>query len=158
MDENIYRKWDIHIKALALSGAVLSMLWGIYEYRESAQREFKKPFLEEQLKTCKEVTFLVAETVRIKNNKDRFLQLDELSVVYFSTSALFLSHGVLREFRVFIDLVDHCKDKKEINECHHQNMGRYQFNVAKACRNQLVKSWGQDIEHLKENIEKPMSW
>ncbi len=62
------------------------------------------------------------------------------------------------EFRVFIDLVVSCEDKKELNECHYQNMGGYQFNVAKACRNELIKSWNHDMDLLKENIGKPMSW
>jgi len=158
MNEAKYKKSDFILKWLVLLGSGIAFIWGMYEYRENAAREFKKPFLEQQIETCQEVTALVAQIARIENNAKRAEQVDRLSILYFSKAALFLTDEALREFRVFIDLVVGCENKEKINECHYLNMGGYQFNVAKACRNELIRSWNHDMELLKEDIGQPMSW
>ncbi len=158
MNEAKYEKSDFILKWLALFGSVAAFIWGMYEYHENTAREFKKPFLEQQIKTCQDVTTLVAQVARIENNTKRAEQVDNLSILYFSRAALFLTDEALREFRGFIDLVISCENKEKINECHYLNMGGYQFNVARACRNDLIRSWNHDMELLKKDIGEPMSW
>ncbi len=97
MDDAEYKKADIRIKWLVLLGSAAAFIWGVYEYRENAEREFKKPFLEKQIQVCQDVTTLVAQVARIKSNSKRAEQIDKLSILYFSRSALFLTDEALHE-------------------------------------------------------------
>jgi len=158
MEEDKYRKWDLGLKCFAMLGATFAFLWGVIEYRQSDEREYKKEYWLKQLEVCEKVSETVARVSRIKKSVDRAKHIDELSELYFGQAALVLENESLRQFREFIDLVSTCSNKEDINECHYMNMRGYQLNVAKSCRNQLAKSWKVELESLNSEITKPVIW
>ena len=154
MNESKYRTYDVIIKLIVILGSLCAFFWGIYEYRENSEREFKKPYLEMQIQTCVEISELVSSVSRIENNIKRAEKVDELSFLFFGKGALFLSDKALTEFRNFITLIQSCKTKKNINECNNNNMGVFQLNVSNACRNDLINSWENDTSMLVQEIRK----
>ncbi|CAN8139124.1 hypothetical protein THIOSC15_1290066 [uncultured Thiomicrorhabdus sp.] len=151
-----YQKFDLAIKVLLLILSVCGFLYGMYTYKEQSEREFKKPFLAAQITACKEITELVAEVSAIKSIDGRAEYADKLSILYFSRGSLFLNNEALIEFQTFIRAMKECPGKKEINECNHLNLGSYQFNIAHACRNELIKSWSGDLKNLVEELHDPL--
>ncbi len=151
-----YQIFDLIIKGIALSVSASILVYAVYTFKEQSNREFKKPYLVAQIEACKEITKLVAKVSTIKTIEGRAKYSDELSILYFSQAVLFLNDEVLDEFRVFINATKECPGKKEINECHHLNLGGYQRNIAHACRNGLINSWSGEINNLVEEVYHPL--
>ncbi|NOQ94677.1 MAG: hypothetical protein GQ547_08610 [Methylophaga sp.] len=136
-----YQKYDIAIKSLALIISAVIFVYGINSYNDESNRDFKRPFLTAQIEACKKLTEAVA---------------DKLWSLYYSQGALFLNNEALSEYRVFIKAVEDCPGKRTINECHPANFGSYQFNIAQACRNELVKTWGSNPYLWVEELSDPL--
>ena len=151
-----YKKIDLAIKLLILILSVCGFLYGMYTYKEQSDREFKKPFLSAQITACNRITEIVAKVSAIKSIDGRAEYADKLSILYYSQGALLLNNEALSEFRMFIRAVEECPGKKEINECNHHNLGGYQFNIARACRNELVKSWPGELKQWVEELRHPL--
>jgi hypothetical protein len=68
MNDAEYKKADIRLKWVVLFGSTVAFICGMYEYRENAEREFKKPFLEKQIQVCQDVTSLVGNFSLLTGN------------------------------------------------------------------------------------------
>ena len=151
-----YQKYDIASKVVTLGISAILLIYGVHSYKQTSDRELKKPFVTAQIEACREITKLVAETSRIESIDGRFKFKDQLWNLYYSQGMLFLGNEALGEFRNFIFAVEDCKNKKEVNECHHANLGAFQFNIAQACRNQLVTTWGSDPKLWIKKLDDPL--
>jgi hypothetical protein len=81
MTEDLYRRWEVALKAVAIAGLAIGGVVGVAEYLHTAARESQKPFLEKQLAFCAEATGAAAilatsqdEAARARA-KDLFLEM-----------------------------------------------------------------------------------
>ncbi|WP_316168351.1 MULTISPECIES: hypothetical protein [unclassified Bradyrhizobium] len=67
-------RFDGLFKIVAGGGALLTALWGVWQYADTAQREAIKPFLEQRLKRCTEASNAAALIAQPAGAKDQVEQ------------------------------------------------------------------------------------
>jgi hypothetical protein len=80
--------FDRWFKILAGGGALLTALWGIWQYADTAQREAIKPFLELRLKNCTEASNAAALIAQPAGAKDQVEQQANFWRLYWGPLAI----------------------------------------------------------------------
>ena len=87
--------WDVFIKFLGVIGGLVAFLWGIWQFKTSSERDFKKEYYNEQLKamshTVDIISALSSYPDTAKKFKEATLELDKLrsgELVLFSDHEL----------------------------------------------------------------------
>ena len=143
---------DDVLKIVGVFGAILSFLWGVYEWREKSRDdlaarklesellietrriEATKPFLERQLTLYSEATKVAAQVATQGGGENGKKALTRFWELYWGELALVENRSVEAAMKRMGDAL--------ISNASEQELKYASLAVAHACRESLDKSWG----------------
>lgn len=152
MIEGRFRLWDTIIKALGIVGIIPAIIIGVYQHLSNQEKEYKKPFWDEQLKTCVDAANISAKIAASSDDEIPKEDIENLFNVYFGRGALTLDVASLEKLRIIGNRAVRCNNKSEEPDlCTRPNFNGLAFEVAEACRETLATSWELPLKNLGKN-------
>ncbi|MDF0522841.1 hypothetical protein P0R31_37020 [Bradyrhizobium yuanmingense] len=137
------RFWDSFdhwFRILAAGGALLTALWGIWQYADAAQREAIKPFLEQRLKNCTEASTAAARIAQPAPASDQVEQQSIFWRLYWGPLAIVESEAVEAEMVRFGRLLQTSDFARQLQAGHDINpavlneLRQAALRISHACR------------------------
>lgn len=161
MTDYEYKFWDTAIKSAVFLVTIISINIGIEQFSESLEKEYKKPFWEEQLKLCQKavkVTSLLARSER--NGKVDQDKLDALFDIYYGEAPLLMNNETMKLLgemgrRAYLCNNDVYKNKRTENECTGPIFNGHSLDFSESCRDMVIKSSNLPIDVLGSNLLRP---
>lgn len=139
------------IKAASLFALLASGLFAIIQYKDIQEREFKKPFYEEQIKTIGEVFDTLNEVDRASSDIERKNAATKFWMVYHGKASTFLDSKMFAELNVPAEYVAACITKvrkHKIISCENLTASMSAVGFAKVARQQLALGWKQSFDSI----------
>jgi hypothetical protein len=152
MQEHTYRRWDTVIKVVGIFGGLLAVIVGWYQYLNSLDKDYKQPFLNQQLSSCVSATKAAAS---ISLDGDGWIptqKIDHLFEIYFGEAVMTQTRDTLDKMRAIGNTAMRCNASKErTGECSRAVFNGLAFDVAESCRATLGRSWRYKLEDLGQS-------
>ncbi|MDF1691420.1 MAG: hypothetical protein P1U47_03540 [Zhongshania sp.] len=157
MNEENHRYWDTIIKNFGLGLSVLALIFGVYQYKFSIEKDYKKPFWESQLKYCLKVSNAASNIANESSNKKISQEsIDKLFVLYFGEAQLFLDNRTMQYLGEIGSHAVKCNAGAENKDiCNRPVYNGKSMSVAISCRDMLTESWSISLEDLNSNVLNP---
>jgi hypothetical protein len=135
--------WDLDkiLKLIAICGAAVTFMWGLFQYFDGREREADvrrieamKPFLDRQLELYTEATQVTAAIAVSTDTAERTLALQRFWRLYYGELALVEDRSVEAAMVVFGRALQESRDTRELQQL--------ALQLARACRESLAASWG----------------
>lgn len=142
---------DTVIKVVSLFALLVSGLFAIIQYKDIQEREYKKPFYEEQIKTVDEVFETLSEVDRATSDIDRKNAATKFWMVYHGKASTFLDSKMFAELNIPAEYVAACITKvrkSKIISCENFTASMSAVGFAKVARQQLALGWKQSFDSI----------
>jgi hypothetical protein len=155
LNEDKYRSWDILCKIIGFLAVIVTIIIGSCQYSATQEKEYKKPFWSEQLKTCIDASKAASKIAVAADTKIPEKYINDLFEIYFSRGALTLDFKSLTTIRIIGNRAVRCNAGTESSDsCIRPVFNGLAFDVAETCRETITKSWDIPIEKLgKEALD-----
>lgn len=158
-EENLIQKkvsiWSVEniLKFITAVIAVLGFVYGIFQFFEQQERQYRQKIYESQLELYKEVTDLAArialtdyDSVLSYSSKINSQKFDEY---YYGKMILFEDTAVEKAMINFKSIKDNYMAQKPSVKM--RDLQTSCLNLGYACRNSLQNTWGLQLQALSRN-------
>ncbi|MNY42139.1 hypothetical protein D3C86_1770030 [compost metagenome] len=123
---------------------------GSYQYFNSLDKDYKQPFLNQQLQTCVNATKAAASISLDGDDWIPTKKIDHLFEIYFGEAALTQTLDTLEKMRAIGNTAVRCNASKvrKKEECSRPIFNGLAFEVAESCRATLGRSWSYKLQDL----------
>jgi hypothetical protein len=142
----VVRNSGVFALLIASAGAV----FGLIQYYETVQRDFRKPLWEKQLNLYLEATGAAAKLVELPNDHDPIAK-DEYKRSWIKFWELYYGElAVVEDPDVSAAMVNFgtCLRQYQTNECDTVTLKRRSLELAATCRRSVSTSWKQNLREL----------
>ena len=146
--QKLYALFTEHFTVIAL---IISAAFTLYQYKDIQEREFKKPFYEEQINTVSEVFDTLSEVDRATSDIERKNAATKFWMVYHGKASTFLDSKMFAELNVPAEYVAACITKvrkPKIISCENFTASMSVVGFAKVARQQLALGWKQSFDSI----------
>lgn len=155
------KKVDIEtlIKVGGISLTLVTLLIGIYQYKEGLDREFRKSFYSQQIEVynelldiCSRISSYDVDSVNTVN----FLQIEnKLKEIYYGRLNIYQNEIVEIKTSDFVLALERFKRDDDSDEFIDNDVMRYlSFQIAQACRHSLANTFNIELNNLKFDTSK----
>jgi hypothetical protein len=151
MDENSHRKWDILLKAIGAASIAIGGVFGLWQYRDTTEKEFRKPFWEKQIDVYFEVSKAAATiaTLDETNTEKKKETEDEFWKLYWGQVVLVEDKPVKDAMQRFSQCLkgedEYCRSDDELKK---EELQKLSLELANSCRSSISNSWDIDLKNL----------
>jgi hypothetical protein len=135
MSDTSQRSWDLWLKTASAAGFLIAALISYNQYLDTARRELRRPFLEQRLAICVDVSTQAATIVTESQPAADRAAREALEKLYWGPLAIFDNKAVADAVEMFRSAMqDGKKPDHKLAE-----------RIAHACRDLMQASWyGRD--------------
>ncbi len=150
MNEENYRFWDTVVKFIGFMGVALSFYFSAGQFSQSMEKEYKKPFWEEQLKMCVSAVKITSKlALSQKDGKLSETLINDLFSIFYGESSLLMNHDAMKSLREMGSNAVQCNNGRlEPKECTGPRFNGYALVFSEKCRDMLIKSSDIPLESL----------
>ena len=121
------------------SAAVTGIIVTGWQFNTAYALDSKKPFLEEQMKLCQEISTLTATIATVdKNNAEYSNSLKRFWILYYGPMNMVEDNTVEHHLVCF----GRNLNLEPRNGCNDASLKMRSISIAKSCRDRLASSWG----------------
>lgn len=131
MSDAAYRRWDLALKTASAAGFLAAALISYSQYLDTARRELRRPFLEQRLAVCVDVTTRAAAIVTEPQPAAERAAREALERLYWGPLAIFDNKAVADAIESFRNAMQGGKTPDR----------RLAERIAHACRDLMQASW-----------------
>lgn len=138
--------WDVDrtLKLVAIVGAMVTFMWGVFQYFDGRERESDirrieamKPFLDRQLALYTEATQVTAAIAASSEASEREVALQRFWRLYYGELVLVEDRSVEAAMVAFGRALERSGETPELRQL--------ALQLARACRESLAVSWGVSV-------------
>lgn len=154
MDADIYRHWDLLLKAITALFAVIGGSIGLWKYFDTSRKEFRKPYWERQLSLYFEVTAAASTLASIDSGKIDSSNREELRAqaqekfwqLYYGPLEIVTDDDVTDAIVEFKE----CFLKRRAGDLTPRELEVKSLELARACRASIGESWNIELSKLRQ--------
>jgi len=152
---------DFYLKSLATVGAIVVFAFGLFQYLDSREREFKKPFNEEHLKTVVEVLGSIQSIADAKSTEDRERASAHFWMLYQGRARIFLSKSLYQSLTELpATYVAVCVDKRYTSPlystCDRDSASISISGFSSTAQKELATTWREPLVEVRDRPPNPM--
>ena len=145
MTESRIKTWDVSIKATATIIALLGAIIGIWKYSDTVEKEFRKPFWEQQVALYFDATSAASTLASSLDSTALFKAKEKFYELYYGPLA------VVEDTEVEAAMVrfDRCLQALETGSCTRTELKNLSLALAHSCRESIGRAWELDLSKLE---------